>query len=343
MNVPQKIEISHKTIIFTVFFLGFLWLLFQIRDIILLLFISFVLMSALRPLVDSLEAKRIPRILAILLLYIVLIAGIAIASTTIFPPLVTESIRLGTFLPAYLSSMFSFLNIGTFNIDTVMGQIGPLTQNLFGLVLGIFSNILSLLTILVFAFYFLIERKHLESHISTFFGEDTGTAVMTVIYSIEDRLGAWVRSQLLLMLIIGVSTYVGLLLLGVEFALPLALIAGLLEIVPIIGPIISAVPAIIVALSTATSPVFVVPVIVMYFLIQQLENNVFVPTIMRHAVGLSPIITLIALMVGSRLGGITGAILAVPLVVTIQVIIISFWKAQETAVPTLPLKKSTKG
>ena len=142
---------------------------------------------------------------------------------------------------------------------------------------------------------------------------DEKDKIKSLLVRIENKLGAWLRGQLVLMLIIGVATYLGLILLGVDYALALAVIAGLLEIVPILGPIISAVPALI--MGFVISPVTGFAVIGLYLLIQQLESNLIVPKVMQKAVGFNPLVTIIALMVGGQLMGIVGAILAVPIVI----------------------------
>jgi predicted PurR-regulated permease PerM len=192
--------------------------------------------------------------------------------------------------------------------------------------LGIFSNILTTFTVLIISFYFILERRHAESILTEFLGVISGKKVTEILRSIEHRLGAWVRGELLLMTFVGVLTFAGLTILHMEFALPLAIIAGLLEIVPMIGPIISAVPAVLIALSF--SPVLALSVVMLYIVVQQLENNIFVPLIMKRSVGLSPLITILALMIGGRLGGIGGAILAVPMVLVLQVVLASLLGAK---------------
>ncbi len=132
-------------------------------------------------------------------------------------------------------------------------------------------------------------------------------------------MGAWVRGELILMFVVGLMTYIGLSLLRVEYALPLAIIAGLLEAVPVVGPIISSVPAILVAL--VTNPISAIGVVLLYIVIQQLENNILVPEIMEAAVGVSPLLVILALLIGASLFGIAGAILAVPTVAIAQVIV----------------------
>ena len=147
-------------------------------------------------------------------------------------------------------------------------------------------------------------------------GAQAATRVLHVVQAVEDRLSAWVFGQLFLMVFIGLCVYGGLFLLHIEYALPLAILAGLLEIVPTIGPLISAVPAIIIAF--AISPLLSLSVAALYFVLNQVENTLVVPMIMKKSVGLSPLITIVSLMVGGKLAGVIGVVLAVPSVLVLQ-------------------------
>ena len=151
-----------------------------------------------------------------------------------------------------------------------------------------------------------------------FFGDEKKKLLGDVVDEIEKRLGGWARGEFALMFVVGLATYIGLSLLGIPFALPLAVLSGLLEIIPLLGPIISAIPGVIIGFGI--SPLTGIGVAAMAFLIQQLENYILVPKIMQNSVGVSPIVTLIALAVGARLAGITGMIISVPMVITLQVI-----------------------
>jgi predicted PurR-regulated permease PerM len=146
---------------------------------------------------------------------------------------------------------------------------------------------------------------------------------MEIVFHIETKLGNWIRAELLLMTAIGTMTYIGLVLLGIDTALPLALLAGMLEIIPSIGPIISAVPAVIIAL--VIHPLLGLSTIALYFLIQFLENNLLVPQIMQKTTGVNPLISLLGLMVGFRLGGTVGAVLAIPTILVIQTLGLRFF------------------
>ncbi|MBI3559852.1 AI-2E family transporter [Candidatus Gottesmanbacteria bacterium] len=314
--MTSKIEISHKTIIFTVVFLLALWVLFQIRDILFLIFIAFILMTALRPLVDGLTWMKVPRVVAILLIYGIVFGffGVSLAGTV--PTLVIQSTKFAAELPIFLEKVLPYWNI---DVRSLSQQIAPISENILKLTVGIFSNLLTTLTVLVFTFYFLLERKKLESLLTATMGEDAAGRIISTLKEVESRLGAWVNGELFLMTLVGVSVYFGLILLHVDFALPLAIIAGVLEIVPMIGPIASAVPAVLVALTM--SPFLALSVVALYFIVQQVENNIFVPLVFKRSVGLSPIVTIFSLMVGGRLAGIVGAVLAVPSVLVLQVIL----------------------
>lgn len=317
--MPARFEVSTRTIIYIFLIVAGTWLVFQIRDILLLLFISFIFMSAMRPGVDTLERRKIPRIIAVLMIYVVVIGVLVLFGTLIVPPLVSETVRLANNLPQYLGTMPDYINA---NVNSFFAQLAPITQNLAKITIGVFSNIVTVFTVLVLNFYFLLEHKQLHQFLDMFVGKETGDNVARVIHKIEDRMGAWVRGELLLMLIIGLMSYLGLTILGVNYALALAILAGLLEVVPFIGPIISAVPAVLVAFTI--SPGLAVAVIALYFIIQQFENNLIVPSVMQKAVGIPPLASLLALMIGGKLGGTIGIVLAVPLLLVIQSIVYEF-------------------
>jgi predicted PurR-regulated permease PerM len=315
--MPSKIEISHRTIIFTTSFLLSLWLLFQIRQIILALFIAVVLMSALNPLVDRMERKYFPRVLAILLIYAVILATFILIIASVIPPLVEQTGSLINQAPLQIQQL-NILGIDPSLLVSQMPNLAEIPANILKFSLGLFSNIVTLLAIFLITFYLLLERKNLQHYLIVLFGEGQEKRATDFIDKAEKRLGGWVRGEIVLMAIIGVMTYLGLRILGIEFALPLALLAGVLEIVPNIGPILSAVPAVIAGL--AISPLMGLAVAALYFLVQQLENGLIVPKVMEKAAGVNPLVTILSLAIGFKLGGIVGAILAVPMVILLQVV-----------------------
>lgn len=309
----MKIEISIKTVLFAFALAAGLWLFGQILDIIFLLFIAFLLMTAIYPLVLFLERLRLPRVLGILLVYAVVFGFFGASLVGAVPALVVQSANLMEELPNFITKILPYWNI---DVSSVTQQIAPFGESLVKVTLGVFSNLLAVITVLVFTFYFLMERRHADVILTSIFGPQVAHRALTILRHVERRLGFWVRGELLLMTIVGVCSYIGLTILHVEFALPLAILAGLLEVIPMIGPTISAVPAILVAL--ATSPFLALSVTALYIIVQQLENNLLVPIIMKKSVGFAPIVTILVLMIGGRLAGATGAILSVPIALVIQ-------------------------
>lgn len=325
-NMPQKVEISYKTTVFTVVLLLLLWLLFMIREIIFLVFVAFILMSAIKPLADYLERQHIPRSLGIILLYLLLIVILAFCGGSVVPVLISETIHLSQSLPGYMSTYLPFVTIDN---QLITQQIAPVGENLVKLTIGIFGNIFALFSIFVISFYLLLERRHLESHLIFFMGKAAAVKLTAIIKRVEERLGAWIRGQISLMLVIGIFTFVALLILQLPYTLPLAIIAGILEIVPTVGPIISAIPAVLVGLTV--SPFMGLMVILVYIVVQQIENHLVVPFVMKKVVGLPPVVTIITLLIGAKLAGFGGAILAVPVVVTIETLISEYFKLSTEA------------
>lgn len=318
-----KVEISHKTILFTAVLAAAIWFVIQIQEIIFLLFIAFLLMTALRPLVEFLERFRIPRVFSILLIYVVVFGFFGASIASAIPSLASQVNRLIQELPGITQRVLPALDI---DIRSITQQVAPISENVVRVTVSIFSNVITMLTILVFAFYFLLERRNAESMVVAWMGQEAATKVIEVVRAVETKLGAWVRGEMILMFFIGILVYVGLTLLHMEFVLPLAILAGLLEIVPIIGPVLSAVPAVLIALGT--SPLLALSVVALYFIVQQVENNLVIPFVMRKSVGLSPLMTIVALMVGGKLAGLTGLFLAVPSLLVIQVLFETFLTKQ---------------
>ncbi|MDO8638850.1 MAG: AI-2E family transporter [Candidatus Daviesbacteria bacterium] len=321
--MSRKIDISHKTIIFiTAFILGLL-MIYLIKDLLLILFVAIILMSALEPLVNFFHRLKIPRALGIPLTYIIIIAVLVGILAILLPPLVEQSSKLVVTLPPLLSQLFAIAHIDKSVFQT---QLTSLSANAFSITLTVFDNFLTIIFLLVITFYLLLERKLLETRISSLFvGREE--RVKTLITNIQEKLGSWMRGQLFLSVIIGMLSFIGLTILDIPYALPLALIAGIMEVVPVIGPIISSFPAILVALTI--SPVLGLIVGVMYFVIQQLENHLIVPQVMKKAVGLNPLVVILTIAVGSRLLGFAGALLAVPIAVVIQILVTEIIEEQK--------------
>ncbi len=315
--MPRKVEISHKTVIFTVLFLVFLWFLYYIRDILIELFVALLLVAILEPLVNLLSKVKVPRGISVLLSYLLFFGLFGVVVALIVPALVDQSTGFVNSLPNYLANIGLSENITSGVTTELLVKLGNIPGQVIQFTFSVFSNIVSILTVLVFAFYMLLSRGKMEDNLAFFFGEERKVSLGRVISDLENRLGGWARGQLTLMFLVGFSTFIGLTIIGIPFALPLSILAGILEIIPYLGPILAAIPSIIIGFGI--SPVTGLLVAGLSFLIQQLENYVFVPKVMEKSVGVSPIITLIALAIGARLAGVVGMIISVPTVIMLQV------------------------
>lgn len=315
--MPRKIEISHRTVIFTIMLLLGIWVLYQIRAVVLLVFVAVILMAALNPLVDRLEKARLPRAAAVAILYLVFVGIVVGALAGIIPPLVEQTSKLAGRIPEYLGQL-GIIGFDQQFISSQLSVLGALPENILRFTVGLFSNVLALFTLLVITFYLLLERSNLKKYLEILFGQDNHQVAVNLMDEVEVKLGGWVRGELVLMTIVGLMVYVGLRLLGIEFALPLALLSGILEVVPNFGPVMAAVPGVLLGLSI--SPVTGLAVAAMYFLVQQFENSVIVPKVMQKSTGVNPLVTILALIVGYELAGVMGAILAVPMTLLVSVV-----------------------
>lgn len=320
--VVKKIEISHKTIIFTLILLASIYILFEIRQILLTFFIGLIFMGALNPSVNKLEKYKIPRWLAILIIYALVLSVLVIFIAGIVPPFIEQTNKLAKNLP----ELFKQVTVFGFTPQYLTSQfkvLDNLPREAVKIVLSLFQNLIGILIIFVVTFYLLIEHKNINRYSFFLFGKKSNQKVLHTISLLEKRLGNWVRAQFLLMIIVGTLSYIGFAFLRFEYAVPLAILAGLLELVPNIGPTIATVPAVLVGLTI--SPLTALAALAWSFLVQQLENNLIVPKIMKEAVGINPLVTIFSLIIGFKLGGIMGGILAIPVYLTIEVVLTSIY------------------
>ncbi len=308
------------------------FLLYQVKEIVALVFLAIIITSSLNPIVDYLEAKKIPRLLTIFCLVIVGGALSYLLLAPVVPNVVIETQALIDQTPVIIADLTSNLPLERiFNVDNKVELEVAIQNYLFGwlqdssgdiLKLGasVFDGFLSVITLIVLTFYLLADHGVIKEFFLNFASDKNQYKISKLWDTVEQKLGVWLRGQIFVMLIIGVITYLGLSLIGVQLALPLAIIAGLFEVIPIIGPILSAVPAIMIAATTGqNSTLQVVSVAIFYFIVQQLEGIFVVPKVMNQAVGLNPIVIILAVTIGSKLGGPLGALLAVPIAVVLYI------------------------
>lgn len=329
-----QIELSMSTIFKVLVTIAVLSFLYIIRDIVAIVFFSVLLILVLQPPVTWMHQRKVPRALAVLVLYALLISFFAFALIMVIPPIMTQSQQVVDVLREYSVATVGYIEdlagVEIVNIQSTVNNftnyIPRATQNIFSQLTGFVSALVTLVIVLVITFYGLVEESAFKRIIRSFVPYKVQPYLYTLANRIQKKLGLWLRGQLLLGILIFAFTYIGLLLLNVEYALVLALLAGVLEFIPYIGPIISG--AIAAFLTVFVSPVLAILVIILFLFIQQVENHILVPKIMQHTTGLNPVVSVIALLIGGKLGGVIGLILAIPVTLVVSVFLEDFFEGK---------------
>jgi len=337
----RRVAIWTITIVLVLLGFQFLWL---IRNVIFLIFLSILLATGIEPVVNWLRRGPFNRGMGILFVYTILFSAIALIIYLTFPPLIDEGRNLVanfTNPDKIKEAIANFDSAFIRDIATTVYQnagallqgasLQPAANSALTVGLTVFETLFSSITVFVIAFYWLTERTLIKRFIFSFVPDDKKTSAREIWNGVEEKLGAWVRGQLLLMLFIGALAGVGYTIMGLKFALALAVFAGLTEIIPLVGPYLGGAPAVLVAL---TQNVTLAIVVVVYIVILQLvEGNLLVPRIMKSAVGVSPLTVIVGILIGSTLAGVGGALIAVPIAATIQVIFNSVLSFGSNATP----------
>lgn len=319
-NQKHTVSVSPSIVVFTFIFALTVYFLVQIGGILTALFLSFIIMTALRPAVDKLHRRfKIPRPLSILIVYLLMILTFGLMVAVVLPPLLVEAYSfLKSIQLPFLQQEVQNLSLTVQEASQLLGQVGNGASLVFSVISSTFSGVFAFFTLMVMSFYIMMDRPHLHKKISWFTKEKKHLEIAEkFLASLESQLGGWIRGQVILMLVIGVLTYLGLGILRVPFALPLAIIAGLLEILPNLGPTVAAVPAVVLAVIHG-GPILGVVVTVFYILVQQLENNLIVPKIMQANADVNPLVAIVTILIGFKLDGVMGALLAIPCYIVLR-------------------------
>ena len=325
MNDSKTIHISTNTILRVILIILFLVFLYLIRDVIVIFLFALIIASAIAPAVNLLEKIKIPRIIGALLIYIIVIGLLGFLISLIVPSIARDIKDLSSNLPEYVegfSAKFEALKNASTKYQDIVNRvqssltgIGELLKksasNLFSTAVNIFGGMFSFMIALVISFYLSVQKKGVQHVLISIIPYNHRDYAIDLWERSQRKLGRWLQGQLFLGIVIGVLVYVGLYFLDVRFALLLAVLAGILEIFPYIGPVLAAIPAII--LGFLQAPILGLWVLILYIVIQQLENYLIVPLVIGKIVKLNPVAVILALLIGGRLGGIPGMILAVPI------------------------------
>ena len=305
----------------------FVLALFWARQALIILFLAIVISSSIDGLVSWLQRKKIPRIFGTLLIFLVALTILALLLYTLIPIAIFELQSLLGNLKKIEIPIFGALDISQFvGIDKYLGNLGNLADVLFSggvsflnIVAAVFGNLALIIATLILSFYLTVNRAGVEKFLRIILPIIYEDYIVGIYLRARKKMGRWLQGQILLMLVVGAATTIGLWILGVKYSLILGILAGVLEIVPIVGPIFSGTIAFLVAISE--SWILGLYVIILFLVIQQAESHLLIPLIMRKTVGISPVVVVIALLAGSQIAGLVGIILAVPTAVVLQEVI----------------------
>jgi len=340
MDSPAvKDVISYKSLFRILLFAAGIYIAYLIRDVIGLLFVALVLSSALSPWVATIQRRGLNRAMSILVIYFGFLIVVGSVIALLIPLLVSEFTQLAKAFPDYYQRLSEWIagSHGPLSDQSTAISIQQGVERLPNTALGALSSIVSALAtvfgglayfvlVLVLSFYMMSNEDGVKKCISFFVPLQHREYVGDVILRIQRKMGLWLRAQLVLMASIGLLTFIGLSVFGVNYASALSLLAGLMEIIPYVGPVLGAVPAVLIAF--LDSPLKGLLVIIMYVLIQQFENHFLVPKIMQKAVGLHPLFVIVAILLGAKFGGVVGALLAVPVAAAVVMLVEEYWKTK---------------
>lgn len=328
-------SITSGTVIKILAFLGLAWLLWTIRHLVLLVLTAIVIASAVEPGVAALVRRKIPRVLGVILIYLVLFSACFVIFYFFIPSVLTDFATFAASVPTYLESITRsgaldpYTNIlglpstTTISGETIMQSIrGALNfsgafSTPLSAISAIFGGVLSLILVVVFSFYFAVVDTGVDDFLRIITPKSHQSYVQGLWRRSQTKIGLWMQGQLLLGVIMGVLVFLALTIFGVPHALVLAVIAAIFEIIPVFGPTLAAVPAVAIAFA-AGGPALGGITIVIYIIAQQFENHLIYPLVVTRVVGVPPLLVILALIVGGELAGFIGIILSVPAAATLQ-------------------------
>ncbi len=321
----QSVRIDSSTIVRTILFAALAVLLYELSGILLVVLTAIVIAAAIEPAVHFFENQGLPRILSVVVIYVLMALGVFVVVYALLPPVLADVSEMISQAPDYIRSLqleSSFLGqqLGTPEdplsvseiVTNLRNSIGQSTQEVFSFVSGIFGGVASFVLIMTLSFYLVARRGSIDRFLRIVIPTSHEEYGIDLWHRTQEKIGRWLQGQLVLMAIVGMLVYLGLLILGVPNALLLGIVAGIFEIIPLLGPILSAIPAILIAAIEGGLSLALM-VTGLFIIVQQLENNLIHPMVVTKVVGVPPIVVILAIVVGGHLAGFLGILLAVPL------------------------------
>ena len=318
-------DISWVSLWRVLFVVAFAVALYLIKDVLLVLFMALVISSALDAPISYLESKKIPRILATIFVFLAALSVLTLLLYTIVPVAIFEmKNRFEKLEELEIPAIGAFITPKL--TEGIKANLGNLTDLLFSggisfieVIAGIFGGIAFVGAVFILSFYLAASREGVERFLRAVLPADAEDIAVKVYLSAKQKLGLWLKGQLILSFTVGILAFLGLWILGVKYSLILGILAAVLEMVPFVGPIFTGATAFLLGVSESLA--LGIMVIVLFVIIQQIENHLLIPLVMRKTVGLHPVVAVIALLAGAQIAGFVGIILAVPTAVIIQEVI----------------------
>lgn len=336
----RDISIKTSTILKVLAIVAGLWFLWLIRDILSLLAGALFLAILIRPVARWGERRKIPKGVTVILVYAVMFAVFVLAFALIIPTMLSQvsglAETIGSSITAISSGVksvreftqqYGLTNNLNASVASIQGQLSQIASGFVTALGDLFGGIARLVIVLVMAFYIVVQDREavkLFHHLVPRQYQDMSSQILT---RVEEKISRWLSGQLILSLVIGVLYYIGMLVLGIDNALSLAIFAGFTEFIPYLGPILGGIPVVIVAFNE--SPVKALFALGLLAVIQQLENHVIVPKVMEKALGLNPLASIIAVLVGAQLFGVIGALVAIPVATAISVVLSELYRFRQ--------------
>ncbi len=327
----SRINISTSTIFRFFLVAVFLALLYYIFDVVMVIMAAVVIASAIEPMVRRLKRYHVNRVISVIILYLLIAAILAGLLVFFLPMVATDIASFITNLPQTISldtlwSPIRDLGVTFGSTSLAAGNslsISQFVQGLQSMFAGtgtgafrtasfIFGGVLSLILIAVLSFYFAVQEGGVDDFLRIVTPVKHHAYITDLWHRSQRKIGFWLQGQLLLGVVVGVLVYLVLMIMGIPHALVLALFAALFEIIPVFGPIISSVPAILIAFAEKGAGTGFL-LMALYVIIYQFESQLFYPLVVKKIVGISPIVVILALVIGAKLAGVLGALIAVPI------------------------------
>lgn len=340
MEQKLQLDVSLGTLIKIISVIGVTALLWYLRDLVIVLLVAIVIASSVEPATVRLMRYRVPRVFSVLLVYVVFLGMFAGVLYAFVPPLLHEASGLLKDMPTITDALdespklVGYLpdGVSISEIASAMNEfLGKFSGNIFAIVNVVFGGIFTFMLILVFSFYFAVQEKGIEGFIRVIVPKAHEGYAVNLWQRSQKKIGLWMQGQLLLAFIMGALTYLSLMILGVEYALVLAVLAGLFELIPVFGPTLAAIPAVGIAFTTGGVSLMLV-VIGLYVILQQFENHLIYPLVVTKVVGVPPLMVILSLIVGAQLAGFLGILLSVPMAAVLQEVVADLdkWKHERS-------------